>query len=222
MILSIKEFAKFYNIPISSVKSWVKHGKITVERSSTNRISIETEQLLPEVKMCPKDSKPKHRFNCETCNTEFFREDWQIKRDGKEKQKFCSLFCRRQNEESRKKLSEALKGRKVWNKGLSKLTDPRLNYIRPTLFKDEGKSTKNMLIRKSTEYRFWRTQVFERDDYTCQICKQKGGKLQADHIKPFCLFENLRFNVNNGRTLCKLCHTQTDTYGTKALNYQTI
>lgn len=59
----------------------------------------------------------------------------------------------------------------------------------------------------------WRKAVFDRDDYTCQICKERGGKLNADHIKPFKYFPELRYDINNGRTLCVPCHRKTDTYG---------
>lgn len=76
----------------------------------------------------------------------------------------------------------------------------------------------NKLTRSSKEYKEWRRQVYERDDYTCQYCRKKGGKLQADHIKPFALFEELRFEVSNGRTLCEECHKKTDTYGWKCIH----
>ncbi len=82
-----------------------------------------------------------------------------------------------------------------------------------------GKSTEAHKIRQSAAYRNWRTEVFQRDDYTCQFCKKRGGKLQADHIKPFAYFPELRLDINNGRTLCVACHMKTDTY---AINLRKI
>ena len=69
-----------------------------------------------------------------------------------------------------------------------------------------GITPENERIRHSMEMRLWREAVYERDNYTCQICKQKGGKLHPHHIWNFALFTYLRFNVDNGITLCKECH----------------
>jgi hypothetical protein len=82
-----------------------------------------------------------------------------------------------------------------------------------------GKTPKNEAIRKCSDYRNWRLSVFTRDKYTCQTCGIMGGKLQADHIKPFSIFYELRFDITNGRTLCKSCHEKTDTYGGKMIKY---
>ena len=56
------------------------------------------------------------------------------------------------------------------------------------------------------EYKNWRKAVFERDDYTCRMCGERGGDKEADHIKPWAYFPELRYEVSNGRTLCPPCH----------------
>lgn len=86
-------------------------------------------------------------------------------------------------------------------------------------------------IRKSLKYRQWRSDVFERDNYTCQFCEDRNCKdkkliINADHIKPFALIlkeNNIKtleeadiceelWNINNGRTLCLQCHKTTPSY----------
>lgn len=52
----------------------------------------------------------------------------------------------------------------------------------------------------------FRTAVFKRDNYTCYICKQRGGNKEAHHICPWGLFPKLRYEISNGITLCKPCH----------------
>lgn len=89
--------------------------------------------------------------------------------------------------EHRKKISEALKGEKsyLWKGGVTQIHDAQ---------------------RKSLEYKLWRESVFERDDWTCVHCNHRGGTLNADHIKPFSLFPEIRLEISNGRTLCTECH----------------
>lgn len=74
-------------------------------------------------------------------------------------------------------------------------------------------------VYRSRQYREWRTAVFVRDDYTCRFCHKKGGTLNADHIQPFSLFPELRFDINNGRTLCVPCHRATPTFGINIHNH---
>lgn len=67
--------------------------------------------------------------------------------------------------------------------------------------------SESALARSSSAYKLWRSTVFERDDYTCQKCGKHGGDLQAHHIENFRDNLNLRYDINNGVTLCKQCHT---------------
>lgn len=84
----------------------------------------------------------------------------------------------------------------------------------------DGRTPLNKLIRHSLEYKLWREAVFERDNYKCRFCEKRGGNLQADHIKPFAYYPELRLAIDNGRTLCVECHRKTDTYGHKCKHYQ--
>ena len=121
-------------------------------------------------------------------------------------------------QEFRQSLSERLKGNKhslgktAWNKGLKGFgAGPKHPCWKG------GITPLHQTIRHSLEYREWRRAVFQRDNYTCVECgDDRGRNLEADHIKPFAFFPDLRFDVSNGRTLCHDCHTKTPTYGRKA------
>lgn len=69
--------------------------------------------------------------------------------------------------------------------------------------------------RRSHKYRIWQSEVFKRDDYTCQGYKygydcrcRDREKLTAHHVKPWSKFPKDRFKVNNGITLCEICHVR--------------
>ena len=64
------------------------------------------------------------------------------------------------------------------------------------------------LGRKTKQYKDWRQCVLERDNYTCQRCGRKGGNLNAHHIKEYSKYPGLRYEVENGVTLCKKCHKE--------------
>jgi len=110
-----------------------------------------------------------------------------------------------------------LRGKKISE---SKLGVPHLNQRGKNchLWKG-GVTSANSKIRSSLEYKQWRRAVFVKDDYRCFDCGRKNGEdgvrglyLQADHILPFSQFPRLRLDINNGRTLCRECHKETDTY----------
>ncbi len=58
----------------------------------------------------------------------------------------------------------------------------------------------------------WRKKVFERDGYTCQRHGEKGGNLEAHHIKSWVKFPKLRYVVSNGITVCYEGHKEIDPF----------
>lgn len=68
--------------------------------------------------------------------------------------------------------------------------------------------------RKSFKYKNWRDSVFERDDFRCVICSQKGGRIHAHHLDGYHWCEERRYDISNGATLCVYCHRMYhSTYG---------
>ncbi|MCK9355133.1 MAG: NUMOD3 domain-containing DNA-binding protein [Gallionella sp.] len=151
--------------------------------------------------------------------------------------------------ETRRKMSEIRKGIKFSSEHIQKLRDSHLGIKMSDQAKNKlskhfrnahkgkknpmynrrgslspkwkgGLTAKHLIVRGSLEYRLWREAVFKRDSYTCIKCgDNRGGNLEADHIKPFSLYPELRFAIDNGRTLCHSCHQQTDTYGYRVYHY---
>ena len=72
---------------------------------------------------------------------------------------------------------------------------------------------------RTKEYRYirWRKEIFERDSFTCQICRKVGVYLESHHIKSWKNYPELRYVLDNGITLCRECHSKTDNYKKKAL-----
>ncbi len=74
----------------------------------------------------------------------------------------------------------------------------------------------NERLRRRIEYKLWREAIFSRDNWTCQKCGERGGKLVAHHLYNFADFPKLRTSIENGTTLCKKCHIEFHkTYGLK-------
>jgi hypothetical protein len=72
-----------------------------------------------------------------------------------------------------------------------------------------GVTLEEQNLRMSSKYNDWRNVVFKRDNFNCMECKTRGRKLEAHHIKSFADFPELRFDINNGITLCHNCHIKT-------------
>ncbi len=85
-----------------------------------------------------------------------------------------------------------------------------------------GKTPEILALRMTNKYKEWRSSVFKRDNFTCVTCGDRNVVLNADHILPFATFPDLRFDIDNGRTLCVPCHKLTPTYGSSKKNQKLV
>jgi len=88
-----------------------------------------------------------------------------------------------------------------------------------------GLTPLNSLIRNLAQYQDWKISCLRRDNRMCQMCGAKSP-LEIDHIVPFAVIVRRNqiksiedaekctelWDTTNGRTLCKFCHKNTDTY----------
>jgi hypothetical protein len=134
---------------------------------------------------------------CEFCKKEFLCNYKNFQRN-----KFCSRSC----------ASKSHPGGKLGIPSSEKqkqMMREKVGEKHPRWIKDRTEALEKKRIRNVFEVKEWRTSVFHRDDFVCQECGVRGGKLEAHHIKPWRLFRELRHEVNNGITLCRPCHLKT-------------
>lgn len=166
---------------------------------------------------------------CETCRKPFSTIPAEIKKAEKRGKgvRFCSRACWRAGNRGAGNASWRGGVRTVicdWCKIEFKrpLTHPKDGEhkfcspeCRKAFLRSDGANTPNWRggvtaihygVRKSFVYKDWRKAVFERDNYTCQDCGGRGGKLHAHHVKSFSKHPDLRLEVSNGVTLCRACH----------------
>lgn len=117
--------------------------------------------------------------SCKTCGQLFSKKLSQIRKSGN--RHFCSRSCTAIG-----KRGTGGEGHPLWN---------------PKKTQKERE-----LDRKIPGYSTWRTDVYEKNKYTCQCCGKIGGDLNAHHILPYGEFPGLRLDVSNGITLCVPCH----------------
>lgn len=157
-------------------------------------------------------TKRKTHFICKNCGKEFItkntsnankycsRECYDAQHGIKNKERECPnchhLFIAKQSEDTYcsqkcylQHIHSINKGENHWNwKG--------------------GITSENEKLRKSEEYKEWQQKVYKRDFFHCQICGSKE-EINAHHLWSWKEYPDKRFDVDNGITLCKKCHTLT-------------
>lgn len=142
----------------------------------------------------------KHNKNCNYCDKYFEVHPCFLRR------KYCSKKCgylarigRSRPEHEKLKISESMKGMKA-NNIMRGSDNPRWKG---------GISSENEIIRGSLESRTWQNLVKKRDNFCCQKCKEGRIRyLTAHHILNFSEYVELRFEIDNGITLCRPCHKE--------------
>jgi len=172
--------------------------------------------------------KQKVRLICKFCFCEFYLLPWEAR-----SRKYCSRKCSSAAKQKsiflmcqncclqfvvnqKESVGRKYCSRKCMFEFIRKHPTSRMRRIRPT--------------HNSWAYIKFTKRIFERDNYTCQICGRRGGLLQSDHYPVSfaeIVFKNKiktmadaigcseLWNINNGRTLCLECHKNTDTYGAR-------
>ena len=187
---------------------WNKWLKYNDEQKS--RLNIEWIRFWPGWNRWKKyTEEQKKKINIEWLKMNWWKRKWSKHNEETRKKISISNKWKRLSEEAKKKISDY--NIRTWKVPVRKYKQDHWNWkwwITP----------ENKKIRRSIEYKEWRKKVFERDWYACVLCR-KQWYLHADHIKPFCKYKELRFDVNNWRTLCVECHLKTETFWTKAINF---
>lgn len=85
------------------------------------------------------------------------------------------------------------------------------NNYNPNLT-DEDRLRSNRYTLKGGKISKFREGVYERDNYTCQICSARNGSgkkiiLNAHHLDGWNWCKEKRFDIDNGITLCNECHS---------------
>lgn len=180
------------------------------------KLTQEHKERLSRVKLGKKPSEETKKKISETLKGKPILEATKLKISASLKQAYLSgrrisaSKGKTPSEETRQKMREARK-RQIMTPEHKRKIGSANSGVKSNLWRG-GVSKPNRLLRSSADYINWRKAVFQRDNWTCQFCEQRGGQLEADHIKPFAYFPELRLDITNGRTLCQSCHRKTPTY----------
>lgn len=126
--------------------------------------------------------------SCEVC-----AEKYSVFPCRSESAKFCSRSCLAKSKKGTKKSD-------IWKKKVSKENSYRW-------IKDRTQIKKYWSERNNPEYKQWRNEVWKRDAFKCRISNGDCcGRIEAHHILSWSEYPELRYQPNNGITLCHAHH----------------
>lgn len=197
------------------------------------KVAVETRERIHEASLNKKDKLYKNR---EWLEHQYFKKGklrnctggYEIAREAGCKASTIMRWLRYFNVSVRNK-SEAQIGHPGYFKGKHHTLEVRLKMSegmkgeRSPFWKD-GRAPLTYRIRNSFKYRQWRSDVYTRDDFTCQKCGRRGCYLEAHHA-PLAFADVLElndvrtyeqamdcaelWNINNGTAYCRKCHDLT-------------
>ena len=152
--------------------------------------------------------------NCHFCDKTFKTFPSNVMRG---KGKYCSVTCmhkanigRHRTEKQKMNAYHVPKGNKI-HLGFrhSEETKKKMSMTHQGITDEKEWKGFNASLDKLEREKFrgiMQKQILERDNYTCQLCGIRGGDLQVDHIQSWAEYVELRFSMDNCRTLCASCH----------------
>ena len=188
-----------------------KNGFQKGHKSYLKKHSKETRQKMSECKLGDKNPSWNGGKVERECVLDECQNIFMVYPNAKSAQRFCSKQCTLKCPERKASMKASRLGKfgelaNNWRGGTTPLAQ---------------------IIRASSRYKDWRSTIFRRDKWVCQLCSRVGGRMVVDHIKPFSviLLEHKLLTIEdaltcdelwdeaNGRVLCNPCHLKTETYG---------
>ena len=118
------------------------------------------------------------------------------------------FYCKKHEEVVYATWNNVSKGKLCYKCGLEKRSGENHPFWNSELTDEERE-----LKRNYPEYNEWREKVYKRDNYACVCCGTKGI-INAHHLNGYNWDREHRIDVNNGITLCEVCHKEFhDIYG---------
>lgn len=158
-------------------------------------------------------------INCEICNAEYFQQE-RVNKIAKWKARCpkCRKIIKFCPDCGEKIWYKSNKCNKCWKDKLPKkyCVQCGVEILRHSTVclrchnknQDKGLSKERIKFQANKKWKKLRIQCFERDDYTCNICNNKDGELNAHHILSYKEYEDKRLELNNLMTLCRECHEE--------------
>lgn len=162
-------------------------------------------------------ARPEHYVtrNCLVCGKSFTVHKIHVERD---QGKYCSRVCARRGSPTRKCNAPVVTCHvcgKEFRKYQAEINKNKgdLHFCSPDCWYEHNQRENHYGWEGGQHERInrnsiaWRKAVLERDHYYCRLCHSRC-KLEAHHIKRFSTHPEMRWDIDNGVTLCHDCHVK--------------